>query len=154
MKYKWIGILALGVAVVGAACGGDDDDGGDNNEQAATETGLKAAVEDATQAFLDDDPKASYAALTKACRERVAYAEFTGQLAIGKALFEGIYDVKLSEIEVTGVDIRNFTNTSAEARVLLRSKDDPALDLSGGEGDFETWRFEDGEWRSEDCVTT
>ena len=157
-RGRW-GVTLLAGALVLAACGGDDagvgtgttaSGSGSITEQPATAEGLEAAVRAANEALLSGDVVDAYSVLTARCRATVSQAEWAAQLTIARGFLEAFAGVQLSDLEVSEVLTRNVTETTGEAQAVVTAPDG-STPLDEAEPSWETWQYEDGGWRSDDC---
>jgi uncharacterized protein (TIGR02246 family) len=126
------------VAVSIAACGGGD--GGDND----TEAEIQAMVEDLLDSFLAGDTEAIAALFSEDCPNAQEDAD---------AAYEDFAELEAEiEYNVTGVDVRNLTDDSAEVlpegTVILDGEEGPIT--SAGDEYFHAVK-EDGEWKIAEC---
>jgi hypothetical protein len=143
-----LAILVTGV-VAAAACSGSDSNS--TAVQPKTEAALKTAARDATKAFLSGDLKSGYNSYARACRDQVSYADFSGGYLFAKTFLEAFMKLKLSDIEVTSVDVSNFGDGKADVLIHTRSKTDPSLSLDSSSDTAKPWAYEDGRWLATDC---
>ena len=115
------------------------------------ESALKQRARDAATATFGGDAKTSYGYFSKHCRERVSLTEYRATLKVADAFLEGFSGVKLKDLEVDRVDVKDLREDSALVSVHVRSKADPDVDVFGDEQDFSEWRVEDGKWVETDC---
>ena len=128
------GVTMLGLAVV--ACSGDDE---------SDDAAIESTFRDFFAAFEDSDDGALAGLLSESCEDR----QRTALRAIVSFESQLTGDV---EFDVTGVDIRDLTATTAEAMPIgtYRFDDDEgALGSDGGE--FATLVKEDDGWKLADC---
>jgi hypothetical protein len=143
VRIRWVVLALVGaIAVALAACGGGNGD-------ARTEEGLRKAAETAARALHKGDFKAYYNTFAKECRDQVSLEEFEAHGRAGFALVEAIHGVKVKDIEVESVEIRNFTPDAAEVAIKLRSP--KGAEMFSDPGDFENWKWEDGRWVAANC---
>ena len=127
------------------ACGGSDDGG-------TSEEALEKRVKESANAIFQGEARDAYAAYSEECKDEVSLSEFRASLNIAAAFFEGFAGTKMEDLEVEEVKIRNFEDDSAEAPIVVRSKDkDADPSLFGDEDDYSRWEVEDGEWVIGDC---
>lgn len=160
-RVHTLGLLALPLLILvlafGACSSRSGPDGGgslgrsSSKAQPNTEEGLKAAVRGASEAVFSGKTQDAYKAFSKACREQVSYGDFAASIMLAKVFIEGFMQMKLSDIEVTGVDVRNFGPGKGEARTHTRSKKDASLSLDSEDDEFGSWIYEDGRWVQDDC---
>ena len=94
-----------------------------------------------------ESPARTYDTYSTACRESTDRAEWAGEVMAGLAMFEAFFGVPFSELEIGDVLVRNVTETEGEAYVELLDPDGNPI----GEEEYESWVYEDGNWRSNDC---
>ena len=138
-----VAILAAGTL---AACGG----GGSSPQSAPTEEALKKAVATSSDAIFAGKWDDAYAYFTKECRENVSKSEFALLGQMGLSFIEGFADVKASDLRTGDVEIRNFSESDAEARADIREKDGDTFTEAADDG-WTAWVYEDGGWRTSDC---
>lgn len=151
-RAHWLTASALALSVALASCGGGSGSklaqtGGQPN----TVEGLKAAAKAADEAVFSGDTRAAYNVFSQQCRSEVSYKEFAATLAGASALVEAFAEIKLSDIEVTSVDVSNFGGGKGDVEVHTRDKKDPNLSLDSDSPDATTWSYEDGHWVMTDC---
>lgn len=140
-------VLVIALAWLAAGCG---DDAGYPN----TEAGLKTAIKEQTEAFFTmGSAKQLYRAYAKECRDKVAYGDFAPSLLVARGFFEGIYEVKLKDVRVESVEVRNFKPGSAEARTFLKSNKDPDINLNSKDEKWRRYLYEGDTWVQSDCST-
>lgn len=142
-------VLVLGVA----ACSGEDSSvtSGGPATQAADEAGLRAAVTKAGEGLLASDASATYELLSKECQAKVSKSEWAAQLLIGVGFLEAFAEVKLKDLKVGEVEVRNVTGSTGDARFAIVKQDGTEPLGSEGEQSWDTWIYEDGAWRTENC---
>jgi uncharacterized protein (TIGR02246 family) len=128
------------VAVSIAACGGNGGDGGDNDAEAE----IQAMVEDLLDSFLAGDTEAIAGLFSEDCPDAQADAE---------AAYADFAELEVEvEYNVTGVDVRNLTDDSAEVlpegTVILDGEEGP---ISSDEDEYFHAVKEDGDWKLAEC---
>lgn len=150
-RHRWLRIgsiaalgiltLALIVIVVSNATQSSDHTEEVKTEYAPTENGLADAVRRFNTAFVTDNVEQGYELLSEDCRKAVSQAEWRGQMVIAMGLLRASGD----EPKIDEIRVRNVTDQRGEA----------AIDQSVGDnhrtGEWETWLYEDGGWRSTSC---
>ena len=136
MLMRTAGVTVLGLAVV--ACGG----GGPGGDEGA----IKNIFRDFFRAFEDADASLLASLLIDDCEDADSIAE----RAIQSSLSRGLADV---EYDVTGVDIRDLTETTAEAipqgTSSVEGDEFPLVDSADPE--YARLIKIDGEWKLADC---
>jgi|GEM_PF-5186692 len=139
----WLGLAAAAAAVF-FACGGSGD--------ATSEEALKKRVKESAEAIFQGEARAAYNTYSEECQDEVTLSEFRSALGVAAAFFEGFAGVKLEDLEVEEVKIRNFKDDSAEAAIVVRAKDGEEVEgLLGDEDEYVRWEVEDGQWVIADC---
>lgn len=160
LQARTLALLALPLLVVGltfAACSSRSPSETSPftthsaKSQPNTEDGLKAGVKAAANALFSGDTPTAYQYFSKACREQVSYTDFASSLLLASAFFEGFMQMKLSDIEVTSVDVQNFSPGKGEARAHTRSKKNPDVSIDSPDDKFTAWIYEDSHWVQNDC---
>jgi hypothetical protein len=152
---RWVAIVVLAAALVAASCSGDDSavTSGGAATQPATEAGLRAAVTKAGEGVIHNDAAGTYQLLSAACRAKVSQSEWAKQLLVATGLIEAFGDVKLNELKVGLVEVRNVTGTQGEARFSIVKPDGSDAFGDDSQQAWTTWLYEDGAWRTEECDT-
>ena len=128
------GVTMLGLVLV-ACSGGEVSD----------ETAIKNTFRDFFAAFEDGDEDALASLLSESCEDR----QRTALRAIVSFESQLTGDV---EFDVTGVEIRDLTETTAEAMPVGTYRfDDVEGLLPEGDSEFATLVKEDGGWKLADC---
>jgi hypothetical protein len=150
---RWVAIVVLAVALAAVSCNGDDSavTSGGAATQPATEAGLRAAVTKAGEGVLAKDAAGTYQILSAACRAKVSQSEWASELLVSTGLIEAFAEVKLSELKVGLVEVRNVTDTQGEARFSIVKPDGSDPFSADSQQAWTTWLYEDGAWRTEDC---
>lgn len=152
------GVLVTGVIGL-TACSGSSPGGGSGSadgggsakvaKQPATAEGLKAAVKAMAEALLRS-PASTYDYQTAECRSKMTRAEYTAQMLMAQVFLEGLAKVKMSEMRVGEVTVRNVTATSGEGTVeLLDTSNKPIGDSTS----YTTYVYEDGTWLNSECAS-
>ena len=143
-RQLMLGAFLAGGALL-AACGGSDD--------GTSEDALKERVKESAEAIFQGEAREAYETFSEECQEEVSMSEFRSTLEVAAAFFEGFADMKLEDLEVTEVKIRNFEDDSAEAAIVVEAKDgnEAAEEFLGDEDEYSRWEVEDGQWVLADC---
>lgn len=96
------------------------------------------------------DLEASYRVYAQECRDKVAYADYAANITIGMQLFEQFTKVKLSDIVISDVVVRNFQPGEGEAAAKLVKKDASDLVVAKAEK-FSRWVYRGGQWFDANC---
>ena len=135
-------LLAVVCLMATAAC--SDGGSADNSE-----AGLKAAVKGFANGLYQGDYKTAYLAFAKACRDRTPFPAFTRAIEAAKPGFEAELNIKIGDVEVKDVLVRNFADKRAEAALVTGVKGRSDLDNTSA---FDPWAIEDGSWRFSECM--
>ena len=156
--------MVAGVVVAGliglTACSGSTPGGGSGSasgggstkvaKQPATAEGLKAAVKAMAEALLKS-PASTYDYQTAECRSKMTRADYAAQMIMAQLFLEGLAKVKMSEMHVGEVTVRNVTATTGEGTVeLLDATNKPIGDSSS----YTTYVYEDGTWLNSECQSS
>ena len=133
LLLRAVGVMMLGIAIVGCSGGGGD------------EGAIENTFRDFYAAFEDGDEDALAGLLSESCDDR----QRTALRAIVSFESQLTGDV---EFDVTGVEIRDLTETTAEAMPIgtYRFGDDEGSLSSEGD-EFATLVKEDDGWKLADC---
>lgn len=137
------GILGVLVLLFVAACGGGD------GADAKSEAGLETAARRAAEGLFGGNLRDAYNSYSKECREQTPYSEFAAGMKLAEAFMEAFTGMKLKDIKVKDIQVRNFTGERGEAMLLVEAK---GLDGFGeDDGEWAEWMWEDDKWVQVDC---
>jgi hypothetical protein len=142
VKLRWLAGMAM-VALALGACGGG---GGQTNNA----DGLKAAVKSSAEAYYRGDAKEAYRSFSKECQGKVPYSQYAATVKVASAMFEGFFDMKLSDLKVKTVVVKDVADGKGQASATLEAKGDE--DLNMGADEFHPWTYEGGAWKQTDCT--
>jgi hypothetical protein len=144
--WIWIGVLSvLAVLLVAVVVEGV----GRSNQQTkapqvkyhSTTEGLADAVRDYNRAFISGDVEQSYLLLSADCRQSISQAQWRGQIVLSLAFVKAGGDTPT----IDEIRTRNVTNRRGEVAV------DETYGKTHRTGDWETWLYENGGWRTTSC---
>ena len=144
---KWLVSVALVAAVLLAGC--DSNSGASGGDRLRTEDGLKSAVKDYFEAYSRGDAESAYRGFSKSCRDGTSLDEFGRTVGAAGLLFEKITHVKFSDVRVTEIRVRNFSDGRAEAAAFAVTPEGKPLSESP---DFSPYAVEDGRWVRTNCA--
>ena len=113
-----------------------------------TRAGAKAALLEQFAAYQSGDARAAFATLSQACQQSVGLDEFSALFEEGLETVEDVIGSKLSEMELGGVEVLEFTPERAGLTSSLYLDGAPVYGEE--EEDVSEWLvYEDGEWKGE-----
>ena len=149
MRLWMSGSLALGLILIAAlAC--SDEPAPAATAEPATEAGLIAAATQNAEDIWYGNTRAAYRILSRDCRDTTTYEAYARELAASALALEAYTRVRLRDLTVTVVQVRNLQPLAGETFIEARARGDLPTDL--GDPGWHGWLYEEGAWRSTQCT--
>lgn len=114
----------------------------------ATEAGLQMVARSYVTAWLTSSPGGITSVRSKTCAGSSGGATGSALASFLTMVQRNSPDVKLSDVKVSAIQVRNFQGTTGEAEAEF----DPTPGFVAGNGNWIRYAYEDGTWKVLDCA--